>query len=323
GGYFNQAYYPSRNNFFTPAQTADQQVNVPVYRLLGSCPIRNYDGAKYCTERLMKYTGCYTLEPAWYSGTDENFVDWIYRSYFQNEDLGYSYAQIGQENSFSKCDLITPLRMQIEKGKQLTDVKFMKMCDTGDDFKRRFTKGTPATSVVALDDWEGLDIQSVYYDCKNYTANLFRYGDQLFLRALYLFDQRVKDHYENEVCLTFDAIYENIPIVDTAVKNTERGGGLILDKNAVPFTAEKVAEGELKVLWGDKYVIFREDHIEVCCGGAELVREGLTAEVTADDNGYAFEYKGSSYRLHVEGAERVSELGFSGGRFILRPVLGE
>ena len=321
GGYFNQAYYPCRNNFFTPAQTEAERVKTPVFRLLGSCPVRNYDGKKYCSEGLAAIHGCYTLEPAWYSGTDEKFVDWIYRSYFVNEDLGYSYAQIGQENSFANCDLINPLRMQIEKAKALSDVVFLKMSDTGDDFKRRFPDGTPATAVVATDDWEGIDVQSVYYDCKNYTANIFRYGKEIFFRAFYLFDERIKDHYENSVCDTFDAIYENLPIVDTAVKRKERGGGLALDKNAVPFEVEKVGEGELKVFWGDgKYVIFREDCLEVACDGLSYDTWGATASVSTDDGGYAFEYKGHGYRLNVEGAEGRRELDFRGNNFILRPV---
>ncbi|MBQ9116869.1 MAG: hypothetical protein IJY04_07570, partial [Clostridia bacterium] len=323
GGYFNQAYYPSKNNFFTPAQTEEARLSTPVYRLLGSCPIRNYDGKKYCSDRLRDITGCYTLEPAWYSGTSEEFVDWIYKSYFINEDLGYSYAQIGQENSFSKCDLVTPLRMQIEKAKELPDVVFMKMRDTGDDFKRRFPNGTPPTSVVALDDWEGMDIQSVYYDCENYTANLFRYGKEIFFRSFYLFDERIKDRYEGSVCDTFDAVYENLPIVDTAVKRNERGGGLCLDKNAVPFNAEKVGEGELKVYWGDgKYVIFREASIEISCDGLFYDTVGATAEINADDGGYAFEYKGHSYRLNIDGEAKRSGFDFLGKHFVLTPERG-
>ena len=38
GGYFNQAYYPSRSNMFTPAQSDECRVNVPMFRLLGPAP---------------------------------------------------------------------------------------------------------------------------------------------------------------------------------------------------------------------------------------------------------------------------------------------
>src|SRR6266478_2925386 len=42
GGYWNQAYYPSRLNAYMPAQTRAGQINVPIFRMLGSDPI--YEG---------------------------------------------------------------------------------------------------------------------------------------------------------------------------------------------------------------------------------------------------------------------------------------
>ena len=43
GGYWNQAYYPSRLNAFMPAQTERLQIDVPIFRMLGSDPIYQYD----------------------------------------------------------------------------------------------------------------------------------------------------------------------------------------------------------------------------------------------------------------------------------------
>ncbi len=39
GGYWNQAYYPSRLNAYMPAQTKAGQIDVPIFRMLGSDPI--------------------------------------------------------------------------------------------------------------------------------------------------------------------------------------------------------------------------------------------------------------------------------------------
>src|ERR1700677_940525 len=39
GGYWNQAYYPSRLNAYMPAQTRRGQIDVPIFRMLGSDPI--------------------------------------------------------------------------------------------------------------------------------------------------------------------------------------------------------------------------------------------------------------------------------------------
>ncbi len=68
GGYFNQAYYPSVNNIFTPAQSREMQTEIPVFRLLGPCPIHNYDNHKYSSEEfkaLGRKSACFTLEPCW------------------------------------------------------------------------------------------------------------------------------------------------------------------------------------------------------------------------------------------------------------------
>ena len=45
GGYYHHGYYPSRQNAFMPAQHADAQIPVPVFRMLGSDPIYQYDAA--------------------------------------------------------------------------------------------------------------------------------------------------------------------------------------------------------------------------------------------------------------------------------------
>ena len=51
GGYFNGAYYPSRSNLFTPAQTKENTLDVPVLRLLGPSPLHNYDGKKFLSAK--------------------------------------------------------------------------------------------------------------------------------------------------------------------------------------------------------------------------------------------------------------------------------
>lgn len=43
GGYYGQAFYPSRKNAFCPAQNKSEQSNLPVFRMLGSDPIYQYD----------------------------------------------------------------------------------------------------------------------------------------------------------------------------------------------------------------------------------------------------------------------------------------
>ena len=309
GGYFSKAYYPSVNNIFTPAQSDEMQTNIPVFRLLGPCPIHNYDNHKFSSEEfkaLGRKTACFTLEPCWYMGSTEKTAKWLFDCYYGNESLGFSHTQIGQENSFIafKDQVLEGIRMQIELLLNRADVEFQKMSVTGETFKSLYSQ-TPATSLVALNNFDTADVQSVYYCCKNYAANLFRYEEKVFIRSLYLFDERKNDIYLENSCTTFDAIYENLPIIDTlnASEKRKKHCGLIIDTNGASFETEKLSDGVLNVSFGDDHVTFYEDRIEIgankllWCGDDSRALIGLT------ENGVlSFEYKGSSYAVVINGA---------------------
>ena len=308
GGYFNQAYYPSKNNIFTPAQGRDMQTDIPVFRLLGPCPIHNYDNHKYSSQSfkaLGRRSACFTHEPCWYMGSTEETAKWLFDSYYSNESLGFAYAQIGQENSFIavKDQVLTGLAMQIEMLLKRGDVSFLQMGKTGELFKNTYSI-TPATSVVALDNFDTSDVQSVYYDCKNYTANLFRFEDKLFFRSLFLFDERIRDLYYENTCETFDAVFENLPIVDTMFCPAEKRkeSGLIVNEAAEPITARKLANGVLRLAFGEKSVTFYEDKIEIVTDQLVWHKDATKARVTLEKSGLSFDYKGSRYALDVVGA---------------------
>lgn len=300
GGYFNQAYYPSKNNMFTPARSEEYRIKTPVFRLLGPDPIHNYDNDRYIrNQKYLPYHGCYTLEPAWAAGRDPGIIKWFFDTYFCNENMGYSYAQLGQENNFCEESTITGLRYQLELLKDYPDVKCMKMCDTGEDFKRRYQK-TPVTSVCATEDWDGSeDVQSVYYDCENYTANVFRYENKIFIRAWYLFDERVYESYYEEPCDTWDAAYENLPVIDTIL--WEDREGLVLEEHAIPFQVKRLPKDVLEVSWGEKAVIFQEEKIVLKNITASLNPAGSKAEITAEKQRLRYAYKGNHYSLEVAG----------------------
>ena len=314
GGYFNQAYYPSRRNMFTPAQSAGQQVNVPMFRLLGPDPIHNYDNDRYLTnERYLPYHGCYTLEPVWGSGADPETVDWFFRNYFRGEDLGFSYAQLGQENSFGPA-LLPGLRMQFEKLKSWPDLCIWKMGDTGEWFRKTYPDSTPATCVSALEDWDGSRrIQSVYYDCRNYMANLFRCDEKVFLRCLYRFDEDVPERYLDRPCQTWDATYENLPLADTLL--WEGNKGLVLDTRGGALSLAKAGENCLEVSWGDRQALFTEEGIRVR-GLREsfLDAAGCPTQPEAREDRILYCHEGHRYALRVAGGTVAAK---DGGFLIL------
>ena len=304
GGYFNQAYYPSKKNLFTPAQTAEMQNHVPIFRLLGPCPIHNYEGQKYLSQPI--HPSCFTLEPVGKMGKTPECVDWMFKTYFENEDLGFSYAQIGQENSFG-LQVLEPLRMQLEKIAALENVEILKMCDTGEVFKRIYPTETPATAVTALDNWDTEDIQSVYYDCKNYVSNLIRRNQRIFIRSLFLFDERVEEIYLRDVCGSFDAVYENLPIVNNLLWSGEEKEhcGLVIDEAASSFQAKKQGEGALKIELNNGFVLYEEHKITISVKKIQFYIGHPTAEISVRDNCIFYVYKGTSYCLELQNAKAV------------------
>ncbi|MBS1661424.1 MAG: hypothetical protein JST68_10280, partial [Bacteroidetes bacterium] len=96
GGYWNQAYYPSRVNSYMPAQHAENQIPVPIFRMLGSDPVRQYDHGLGSSIQ-----GVVTLEPVYkFGGGDSAWVNWFFHSLVSDPSVGFNYTQAGQENSF-------------------------------------------------------------------------------------------------------------------------------------------------------------------------------------------------------------------------------
>jgi len=93
GGFYNHAYYPSVNNILCPASSAEKQINTPVFRLLGSDPIYQYD----CS--LGNFgTDVFTLEPVgWQSGIgggSAKWTDWYFDTQFSNRNAEtFNYIQ--------------------------------------------------------------------------------------------------------------------------------------------------------------------------------------------------------------------------------------
>lgn len=231
GGYWNQGYYPSRYNVLCPAQTQPAQISVPMFRMLGSDPVTQYDLGLDVGSRASECQAVATLEPVYpLGGGSEAWIDWFLRQNFSGGSLAFAYAQAGQENSFGWADMAFGLKAQFSRFEALRDqgkLVVERMGDTGRWFKRSFDR-TPATSVAALEPMRynpevdtapnaaalEHDDQSVWYDCKNYRVNwLWRKG-VLRLRDFYLFDEAYPERYLNSVCETSYLVYDNLPIMD-------------------------------------------------------------------------------------------------------------
>jgi len=212
GGYWNQAYYPSRKNAYMPAQNAVNQIPVPIFRMLGSDPVRQYDNG-VGKERQ----GVVTLEPVYkFGGGDSAWVHWYFNQFTQGECLNYAYVQAGQENSFTWEAMKKGFNIQLPLIAKLRDenkIKVETLAESGKWFRRNF-KVTPPTSVTVNNDVKNDDVQTVWYDSRFYRANLLWENGTLRFRDIHLFNENLASSYLTQKSTSTKASFFTLPFVD-------------------------------------------------------------------------------------------------------------
>jgi hypothetical protein len=212
GGYWNQAYFPSRLNAFMPAQTSAQQLNVPVFRMLGSDPIDQYD-----TGIGAERQGVITLEPVYpEAGGDPQWVRWFFDVNFKEPCLAFAYTQAGQENSFGWAAMEKGLKDQYPLLADLAkkgEIRLETMAESGEWFRKTFDH-TPATAIVAPSDFKGRDRGSVWYESRFYRLNFYSEGDSWRIRDIHHFDEKYPERYLEARVETSDAFFDTLPIID-------------------------------------------------------------------------------------------------------------
>ena len=212
GGYWNQAYYPSRVNAFMPAQTAATQLNVPVFRMLGSDPVSQYDDG-LGNERQ----GVVSLEPVYpHGGGSPDWVRWFFDTNFRQPGLAFSYTQAGQENSFGWPAMSKGLIDQyalLEEWSKKGQVRVETLEKSGEWFRRTY-KQTPATAVVAMKDFGKGERKSIWYESRFYRVNLYWEGKEWRVRDLHVFNENYEERYMKERVDTPYCIYDTLPVVD-------------------------------------------------------------------------------------------------------------
>ena len=212
GGYWNQAYYPSRKNAYMPAQNEENQIPVPIFRMLGSDPVRQYDNGIG-----FKHQGVITLEPVYpKAGGDSTWVNWYLKEFVEGECMEYAYTQSGQENSFIWSSVEKGFEIQMPLIAQLRDqrkVKVETLAQSGKWFKEHY-KVTPATSVTVNEDLEGSDLKTVWFNSRFYRANILWEKGALRFRDIHLFDENLPSRYLTEKVTSNECSFFTLPFVD-------------------------------------------------------------------------------------------------------------
>lgn len=284
GGYWNQAYYPSRKNAYMPAQTVKGQIPVPVFRMLGSDPIYQYDNGLGGSIQRVE-----SLEPVYAGGGgNRQWVEWFFKTMVEEPCLAFGYAQAGQENSFTWQKMKKGLEIQIPILASLAKEKKIRvetLSASGRWFKEQYPV-TPPTAVTALTDIRNTGKKTVWYNSRYYRVNLLWDGPSFRFRDIHIFNEGMVSDYLDQAGTTTDCIYTTLPLVDGFLWSTiDRLAGLrLMSKNSKGEITEvmggkpavkEMDGGILQVEWplgdnpGTLKLLFFEGRMEMTCEHAQ------------------------------------------------------
>ena len=213
GGYWNQAYYPSKINSYMPAQNEKTQLPVPIFRMLGSDPVRQYDD----NGNGSNGQGVITLEPVYkFGGGDSAWVNWYFKEFVSGAAMEYGYTQAGQENSFTWDAMSKGFGIQMPLIARLRDEKKIRvetLAASGKWFRDHY-KVTPATSVTINEDIKGSDRKTVWFNSRFYRMNLLWEGGMLRFRDIHLFNENFPSVFTTKKAPSDECTFFTLPFVD-------------------------------------------------------------------------------------------------------------
>ncbi len=212
GGYWNQGYYPSKRNAYIPAQEADAQIPVPIFRMLGSDPIYQYESGLGTARQ-----GLISLEPVSRAGgANPEWVSWFLQGMTEEPCLAFAYIQAGQENAFTWEKMDPAYTRQLACIAQLAAegrITVETLKQTGTWFRARFPL-TPSTAVTATQDWKHEERKTVWYNSRFYRMNLLWEPAGFRVRDIQMFDQDRPEPNLDSPLTSTACQYDALPVVD-------------------------------------------------------------------------------------------------------------
>lgn len=244
GGYMNQAYYPSKKNSYMPAQNISNQIPVPIFRMLGSDPVPQYN------QRLkMKRFGNFTTEPVYsYSGADSTWVNWYFKMFTEGECMEFNYVQVGQENSFTWGNMSNGLKIQIPLIARLRDenkLTVQTLAKSGQWFREHYST-TPATSVAVNEDLPGSDCKTVWFNSRFFRTNLLWEKHTFRITDIHLFNENLASDYLTKKGTSSQCFFYTLPFIDGYTSTPDKIAGLQL--KAIVNGAKIELEGKSPVV---------------------------------------------------------------------------
>ncbi len=210
GGWPNGAYFPSRQNAFLPASTPENQMDVPVFRLLGPDPIYNFEA-----DVRDGLQGVYTLEPSWLTGRDPNFIRWFFDNLTEEPALGIGYAQVGQENNFLWENIrpgFGPQLKVVEELQRAGKLRVETMGQTAEWMRCQYRR-TPPMSFQASADWTGNGLAAQWYASCHYRVGLLAEEGHLRIRDLFLYREGYPCRYLHGKMRGTRSTFDALPVL--------------------------------------------------------------------------------------------------------------
>lgn len=301
GGYWNQAYYPSKLNGYMPAQSQEQQIPVPVFRMLGSDPIYQYDDGLGNDRQ-----GVISLEPVYtQAGKNRAWVHYFFNAIVNQPCLAFNYAQAGQENSFTWDAMKDGLEMQIpiiDSLQRTQKVQVLTLAETGKWFKEKFST-TPATAVTVLNDIRNENNKTVWFNSRYYRANLLWKNQDFSFRDIHLFDERFKSQYVDKPGESSQFFFYTLPMVDGYMWSTpeDRAGMQIVQHNA---------SGEKKVVRLNPPTITEPDTKTLVVTCTDVENHSFKMTFTESDFEISCDTNDKDFRWSLDLHTALSELPF-------------
>ena len=306
GGYYAGAYYPSVNNMICPANSPENQIPVPVFRMLGSDPIYQYDIG---LENGVGVQSVSSMEPVYgCSGSDRVWVNWYFDEVYNGKTLALSYTQFGQENSFGWQKISKGLEMQFEILREQIGsgrVELLTLGEAGEWFRSHFSE-TPASALCIDSDYSQNGKKSLWYNCKNYRINLLYENGGLHIRDFYLFRDDFREKFLDKKEEEHSCGYYNLPVMDGyRFSSAEKKAGIYpLDSFGTP------------VLCADYTAGTDDEKQEASCrcgnGLSFIMTSGKITVLAGEAESFAFEFAGNAAVPYLSASEKELFMKFRG-----------
>lgn len=265
GGFFNGVYYPCKNNMISPAVSKENQINVPVFRMLGSDPIYQYDLGLGDPEKGQAVA---TLEPVYgNAGADKKWVEWFLDESFGEKSLSVSYTQFGQENSFGWDKIGRGLSMQFDiLERKIADgrINLMTLGEAGKLFSSLYSV-TPPQTVCADSDIRMNGYKTAWYQCRKYRVDFLYQSGSFRLRDLYLYEDAYKENYLSKRVNGHNCGYYALPVTDgfRFSKGGTVAGIYVCGADCGDYRSSTDENGTVTITAGNVRATADEDGIEI------------------------------------------------------------